>query len=56
MSVTLETSHFAIGPCGPSEQSLSNDMRHTLIALLSCALEYGENAAEGWGQSSEAEL
>ena len=57
MPMTLDTSHSAIDPCGPLEQSPSGDSsRHALTASLSSSLDCGENATEGWGQSSRAEL
>ena len=44
MSVTLDTSHSPIGPCGPSEPSpLGDNLRHASTALLSSALDFGEN-------------
>ena len=47
ISVTSDTSHSAIGPCGPSEQSPSGDIsRHSSTASLSSSLE--ENAAVVW--------
>ena len=50
MSVTPETSHSPISPCGPLEQSPSGDSsRHALNAPQSSSLDCGENAA---GQSS----
>ena len=45
MSLTLDTFHSPIGPCGPLKQSPCWDiLRHTSTALLSCALDCGENA------------
>ena len=56
MSVTRDTSHSPIGPCGPSEQSpLGDTLRHALRALSSSALEGGENAGDGW-QNSRAQF
>jgi hypothetical protein len=44
MSVTLDASHSPMGPCGPVEQSLLEDsFRNALTALLSSALDCGEN-------------
>merc|ERR1719163_1868581 len=42
MSVTCDTSHVPIGPCGPLEQS-SDSLRHMLIASLSSFRVFGEN-------------
>ena len=57
MSVTPETSHSPIGPCGPLEQSPSGESSiQELTAPLSSLLEFGENAAARWGQSSGTEL
>ena len=48
MSVMRDTSHSAIGPSGPLEQSPFGDTwRHVSTALLSSALECGENARNG---------
>ena len=46
MSVTLDTPHFPIGPCGPSKQSpfVGETSRHASTALLISALDCGENA------------
>ena len=45
MSVTRDTSHVLIGPCGPSKHSpLGDSLRHMSTALLSCTLDCGENA------------
>ena len=54
MSVTPETSHSPIGPCGPLEQSPSVDRsRHALTAPLSSSCDSGENAATGvWAEQS----
>ena len=53
MSATPEMSHSTIGPCEPLEQSPSGDSSiHALTASLSSVLEFGENAAVGWRQSS----
>ena len=44
MSATSDTSQSPIGPCGPSEQSPFGDsLRHASTALLSSALDCGEN-------------
>ena len=46
MSVTADTSHDAIGPCEPLEQSPTGDRSmHALIASLSSVLFWGANAA-----------
>ena len=51
-SVTLETSHSLIGPCGLLEQSPSGDSsRHALTAPLSSVLDCAENAARGWNRA-----
>ena len=43
ISVTLDTSHSSIGPCGPSEQSVPRDnFKQVATELLSCALHFGE--------------
>ena len=48
MSVTLDTFHSRIGPCVPLEQSPVGDTsRHASTALLSSALDFGENASAG---------
>ena len=48
MSVTLDTSHSPIGPCGPLEQPpFGNSFRHVSIALTSCNLDSGENGDVG---------
>ena len=53
MSVTRDTSHSAIGPCGPLKQLPCGDnLRHASTALLSCTLDSGENAGCS-GQSIE---
>merc|ERR1719487_3010184 len=44
MSVTAEMSHDPIGPCGPSEQSKSDRLRHCLMAAFSSALDFGVQA------------
>ena len=50
MSVTLDTSHSAIGPCGLSGQSPSGDnFRHASTALLSSLPVCGENAGGAGG-------
>ena len=44
VSVTLDTSHSPIGPCGPSEQSPSGaNFRQIVTAFLSSAWNCGEN-------------
>ena len=44
MSVTFETSHSPIGPCGQSEQSPFGDScRYAATASLSSTLDCGEN-------------
>ena len=40
MSVTAETSHDPIGPCGPFEQS-EDSLMHCTMAALSSALDFG---------------
>ena len=48
MSVTRDTSHSPMGPCGPVEQSPSGDsFRHSRTALLSSNLDSGENTGAG---------
>ena len=49
MSVTLDTPHFPIGPCGPSKHSpfIGDSSRHAATALSSSALDCGENAGVG---------
>ena len=48
MSVTLDTSQSAIGPCRPLKQlPLGGNLRHAPTALLSSALDCGENAEVG---------
>ena len=41
MSATPETSHDPIGPCEPLEQSESPPFRHALMAVWSCAFDFG---------------
>ena len=54
MSVTPETDHSLIGPCGPLEHSPTPDsFRHAVTAPLSSALVCGENAARDWGRAAE---
>ena len=44
MSVTLDTSHSPIGPCGQSEQSPFEDSwRYVATAFVSCFWDRGEN-------------
>ena len=42
ISVTAETSQDPIGPCGPLEQSAGDSWRHSLMAALSSASDFGE--------------
>ena len=50
ISVTRDTSHAWIGPCGPLEHSpLGDSLRHVSTARLSCTLDCGENARFGVG-------
>ena len=51
MSVTRDTSHSPIGPCGPSAQSLTDDiLRHSSTAFLRSFRFFGVNTAvEGIG-------
>ena len=50
MSVTRDTSHASIGPCGPLEHwPFDDSLRHVSTALLSCKLDCGENATVGVG-------
>merc|ERR1719326_174141 len=42
MSVTWDTSHVPIGPCGPLEQS-DESLRHASTASLSSLRVFGEN-------------
>ena len=44
MSVTAETSHVQIGPCGPTEQSVDS-CRHNLMAARSSDLDFGAHPA-----------
>ena len=43
ISVTLDTSHCLIDPYGLYEQSPPANLRQLATALLSCALDSGEN-------------
>ena len=44
ISVTLDTSHSPIGPCGPLEQSpLGDSFQHSPMALLTSDSNRGEN-------------
>ena len=44
MPVTLDTSHAPIGPCELSEHSpFADDFRQIVTAVLSSALDFGEN-------------
>ena len=47
MSVTADTSHVPIGPCGPCEQSV-NLLWHFLIADCSSALYFGAQPTVGY--------
>ena len=48
MSETLDAFHSRIGPCVALEQSPVGDTsRHASTALLSSALDFGENARAG---------
>ena len=48
MSLTRDTSHSPIGPCGPLKHSpLGDNLRHVSTAPLSCTLDCGENAGVG---------
>ena len=47
MSVTDETSHEPIGPCGTLKQSV-NSCRHSLIAAWSSSLEFGDHPVVGY--------
>ena len=48
ISFTLDTSHSAIDPCRPLEQSpFGNNLRHALTAVLSSTLDRGKNAVGG---------
>ena len=55
MSVTLDTSHFLIGPCGRLKQSpfVGDNSRHASMALLSSSLYRGENPGVGHSDSAE---
>ena len=45
MSVTVDTSHSPIGPCGLAALSpFADSLRYASTALLSSALDFGENA------------
>ena len=46
MSVTAETSHDPIGPCGPLEQSVDS-LRHSTKASWSSDLDFGAHAVVG---------
>ena len=46
MSVTADTSHDPMGPCGPVEQSPNGDnLMHAAIVSCSSVLFWGANAA-----------
>ena len=47
MSVTAETSQDPIGPCGPLEQSAGDSSRHSVMAALSSALDFGAHPVVG---------
>ena len=48
MSVTRNTSHSPIGPCGPVEQLPTGDsLRQASRALLSSSFDCGENTGNG---------
>ena len=47
ISVTAETSQDPIGPCGPLEQSVGDRFRHSTMAALSCALDFGAHTVVG---------
>ena len=48
MSLTRDTSHAAIGPCGPPEHwPFGDSLRQPSMALLSCTLDCGANAVKG---------
>ena len=48
MSVTCDTSHSPIGPCGSSERSpVGESLRYASIALLSSSLDCSENTGMG---------
>ena len=46
ISVTAETCHDSVGPCGPLEQSLPS-FRHSTMAAWSSALDFGAQPAVG---------
>ena len=46
MSVTAETCHDLVGPCGPLEQSLDS-FRHSTMAAWSSAFEFGAHPSVG---------
>ena len=47
MSVTRDTSHSPIGPCGPWEQPpLGDSSRHAFTAMLSSVLDCGAKASD----------
>ena len=51
MPVIRDTSHVSIGPWGPSKHlSFGDRLRHVSTALLSCSLDYGENAGSRAGR------
>ena len=43
LSVTAETSHDPIGPCGPLEQS-EDSCKHSTMAALSSDLDVGDHS------------
>ena len=46
LSVTAETSHDPIGPCGPLEQS-EDSLTHSAMASWSSPLDFGVQAVVG---------
>ena len=44
MSVTAETFQDPIGPCGPLEQSVGGSFRHSAMAALNSAVDFGAHA------------
>ena len=48
ISVTAETSHAQIGPCGPVEQSVGDSLRHSTMAAWSVSVYLGGHSVFGY--------
>ena len=48
MSVTADTSHDPIGPCGLLKQSVGDSFRHSKVADWSSALFFGAHPVLGF--------